>query len=85
MHTFDWMLVFTIRYPYIHYYVRYESVDGDGGLFGNPTEDGLNASGMVGMVMRGVYATTQIFTWVNLKKTGLAINRNVAFSYIWFL
>lgn len=63
MHTFDWMLVFTIRY-----YVRYESVDGDGGLFGNPTEDGLNASGMVGMVMRGVYATTQIFTWVNLKK-----------------
>lgn len=68
MHTFDWMLVFTIRYPYIHYYVRYESVDGDGGLFGNPTEDGLNASGMVGMVMRGVYATTQIFTWVNLKK-----------------
>ncbi|XP_019919298.3 glutamate receptor ionotropic, kainate 2 [Magallana gigas] len=32
---------------------RYESVDGDGGLFGNPTEDGLNASGMVGMVMRG--------------------------------
>lgn len=68
MHTFDWMLVFTIRYPYIHYYVRYESVDGDGGLFGNPTEDGLNASGMVGMVMRGVYATTQIFTWVNFKK-----------------
>lgn len=73
------------HYPCIHYYVRYESVDGDGGLFGNPTEDGLNASGMVGMVMRGVYATTQIFTWVNLKKTGLAINRNVAFSYIWFL
>lgn len=71
MHTFDWMLVFTIRYPYIHYYVRYESVDGDGGLFGNPTEDGLNASGMVGMVMRGVYATTQIFTWVNLKKMDL--------------
>lgn len=56
------------HYPCIHYYVRYESVDGDGGLFGNPTEDGLNASGMVGMVMRGVYATTQIFTWVNFKK-----------------
>lgn len=56
MHTFDWMLVFTIRY-----YVRYESVDGDGGLFGNPTEDGLNASGMVGMVMRGVCYYTNIY------------------------
>lgn len=84
MHTFDWMLVFTIRYPYIHYYVRYESVDGDGGLFGNPTEDGLNASGMVGMVMRGVYYYTNIYLG-KFKKTGLAINRNVAFSYIWFL
>lgn len=78
MHTFDWMLVFTIRYPYIHYYVRYESVDGDGGLFGNPTEDGLNASGMVGMVMRGVCYYTNIYLG-KFKKTGLAINRNVAF------
>lgn len=48
------------HYPCIHYYVRYESVDGDGGLFGNPTEDGLNASGMVGMVMRGVCYYTNI-------------------------
>ncbi|XP_061175638.1 glutamate receptor ionotropic, kainate 2-like [Saccostrea echinata] len=32
---------------------RYQSVDAIDGLFGNPTEDGLNATGMVGMVMRG--------------------------------
>ena len=36
-------------------FARYESVDGDKGLFGNPTEDELNATGMVGMVMRGVW------------------------------
>lgn len=38
----------------IYYYVRYELVDGDGGLFGNFIEDGFNVLGMVGMVMRGV-------------------------------
>ncbi|XP_062613157.1 uncharacterized protein LOC134274897 [Saccostrea cucullata] len=32
---------------------RYQSVDAIDGLYGNPTDDGLNATGMVGMVMRG--------------------------------
>lgn len=33
---------------------RYEFLDSVDGLYGNPTDDGQNASGMVGMVMRGV-------------------------------
>ena len=34
--------------------LRYEFLDSVDGLYGNPTDDGQNASGMVGMVMRGV-------------------------------
>lgn len=61
MYIFDWMLVFIICYFYIYYYVRYELVDGDGGLFGNFIEDGFNVLGMVGMVMRGVYYYINIY------------------------
>ncbi|XP_061175639.1 glutamate receptor ionotropic, kainate 3-like [Saccostrea echinata] len=32
---------------------RYQFLDSVDGLYGNPTEDGKNATGMVGMVMRG--------------------------------
>lgn len=67
----------------IYYYVRYELVDGDGGLFGNFIEDGFNVLGMVGMVMRGVCYYINIYLG-KFKKIGFVINRNVVFFYIWF-
>lgn len=35
-------------------FCRYEFLDSVDGLYGNPTNDNKNASGMIGMVMRGV-------------------------------
>lgn len=82
MHTFDWMLVFTIILAF--------TITSDTSqlmVMADCLETLQKTASMPQEWSEWLwegYATTQIFSWVNLK-TGLAINRNVAFSYIWFL